>query len=91
MAEPVFVDSNTLNLNFSFAFHQKRISEPANRKILVGIIKQVTGHTVTVECFHNKEATPPKLPTTVQAAPTASDSPLDTISNIFGGGELLES
>jgi hypothetical protein len=91
MAEPAFVDESNLQLTFAFAFHQKRINEPANRQILVGIIKEVTGHTVQVECLHNKSATPPKLTPQTPASATASGDPLDTISNIFGGGELLES
>jgi hypothetical protein len=91
MAEPEFVDESNLQLTFAFAFHQKRINEPANRQILVGIIKEVTGHTVHVECLHNKNATPPKLAPQTPAPTTSSGDPLDTISNIFGGGELLES
>ena len=61
MAQPQLIEDQTLQLQFSFAFHQKRISEPANRKILIGIVKEVTGTTYAVECIHNKEARPPKL------------------------------
>jgi DNA polymerase-3 subunit gamma/tau len=87
MAEPTLETDNTLKLKFAFAFHQKRINEAANRQVLIGIIKELTGKTVAIECVHSKDAVPPKL----NAASPKKSSDLHTISNIFGGGELLES
>lgn len=88
MAEPDFSKDGIIKLGFSFAFHQKRINEPANRQLLVGIIKALTGKTVVIECVHNKTARVPKI--TVPAPSTASlPEDLSAINTIFGGGEVL--
>ncbi len=92
MAEPTFTPDG-LRLAFKFAFHQKRISEAANRKILLNIINELTGQPMSIECVHDKSA---KVPKVAVVAITSSDKAqskddITAISNIFGGGELLES
>jgi DNA polymerase-3 subunit gamma/tau len=91
MAQPEFTEDN-LVLTFKFAFHQKRIGEAANRQILSDIITQLLGKSIGIECVLNKDADTPQvvaaMPVTAGAAP---DSAVSTISNIFGGAELLES
>lgn len=89
MAQPDFLDSGRLKLSFAFAFHQKRINENANRQKLADIILELTGKAVTIECLHDKNAEPPKLP--VAANEPVLESDLTAISNIFGDAELLES
>ena len=90
MAEPVFVDENNLQLNFSFAFHQKRISENTNKQVISRILHQLTGKPIEIECLHVKDSK--KTQEAVKKTPPAKkDESIDTISNIFGGGELLES
>jgi len=88
MAQPKFTDTG-LELVFAFAFHQKRISEAANRQVLVDIINDLTGSIVTIDCSVDKTAKPPKL--AVQPVTAAPAADISAISNIFGGGELLES
>lgn len=92
MAEPTFTPEG-LRLAFKFAFHQKRISETANQKILIKIINELTGQPVSIECVYDKAAKPPKI--SVVTVPSSdseqSKSDITAISNIFGGGELLES
>ncbi len=92
MAEPTFTPDG-LRLAFKFAFHQKRISEAANRKILINIITELTGEPISIECVYDKSAKPPKI--AVVAVPSSdnlqSKADITAISNIFGGGELLES
>jgi len=89
MAQPRFIDENTLELAFAFAFHQKRLNEKANRAIITDTIRQITGRTVKVECIHDAKAkaTPPAVS---KPRPAAKEE-IATISNIFGGAELLES
>jgi hypothetical protein len=89
MAQPHFIDKNTLELAFAFAFHQKRLNEKANRAIITDTIRQITGRTVKVECIHDAKAkaTPPAVS---KPRPAAKEE-IATISNIFGGAELLES
>ncbi len=87
MAEPRF-DGDQLELAFAFAFHQKRLNEAANRKLLADIIKDLTGQSVIITCVQDET-----LPTAAglgdQSPPP--DAGMAAISNIFGGVELLES
>jgi len=98
-----------------FAFHQKRLNEPRNKKILQDVIEQVTGQALHIRCELQKglKVTPvaaaPTLPpedteivhqvgegsvhpaSPASAPPTPPNDTVAAISNIFGGGELLES
>jgi hypothetical protein len=77
MAKPEF-DGETLTLAFKFAFHQKRMNEAKNRKIFAEVVEKLQGRPVEIVCIIGQ----PKE----DAKPDVS-----TISNIFGGAELLES
>jgi len=88
MAEPRFLDGNKLELRFTFAFHQKRLNEAKNHRILSNAIVAVIGTPVEIVCLLDPEAKPGKVST---PARTEAAEPLSAISNIFGGGELLES
>ncbi len=92
MAQPNF-KTGELELAFAFAFHQKRISETRNQQLLSDIIHNLTGQTVRITCIVDKSATPPQTTPakTKVTPPPAEEGNLATISNIFGGGELLES
>jgi DNA polymerase-3 subunit gamma/tau len=96
MAVPEF-EPGLLRLRFQFAFHQKRMNEAKHRAIVGDIILRLSGNNIAIECVHDKEAL-------VGGGPVGSNHPaaeelphpvppssLSTISNIFGGGELLES
>jgi DNA polymerase-3 subunit gamma/tau len=89
MAEPRFRDDGTVELAFAFAFHQKRLKEAANQQKLLDTIQGLTGHQVSIECILDKSASasPPSSP----PAASQDSTELTAISNIFGGGELLES
>ncbi len=88
MAEPKFISDKVLELNFSFAFHQKRCDEVSNRTKLSNIILELTGNIVEIHCILNPKSSPPKIKIT---SSKAKDDSLETISNIFGDAELLES
>ena len=83
------VHEDTLRLTFAFAFHRKRLDESANRQKLMKIIEDMTGQNINLECVVDKAAKPQPIPK--DAAKTEEAAGLSTISNIFGGGELLES
>lgn len=84
MGVPSIGENGNLILAFAFAFHQKRVNEAKNRKMLLDTIHEVTGQDVNLECTFNKELAQ-------QPARSQHEPALNTISNIFGGGELLES
>jgi hypothetical protein len=88
MAEPTFTEQNSLKLTFSFALHQKRLSEANNRKLLFETIESLTGRQMDVELIlDNGKGPKPKAP----PAAVPHDGSLSTINNIFSGAELLES
>jgi DNA polymerase-3 subunit gamma/tau len=94
MAVPEFTPG-TLTLRFKFAFHQKRMNEAKHRKIVGDIITNLSGQAIAINCVYDKEATlsdsPLSTPAAPQPAPPETAASLSAISNIFGGGELIES
>lgn len=91
MAEPT-IDNDTLTLAFKFAFHQKRLSDVKNQQIIHDVVEATTGKSVSISCIvdANGNQAPLSEPTPEPAQASASD-PVSTISNIFGGAEVLES
>jgi DNA polymerase III subunit gamma/tau len=79
MTKPQF-DGTILNLGFKFAFHQKRMNEVKNRKIFADVFSRLYGAPVEITCIVIEHD---------EASSSAPD--VSAVSNIFGGGELLES
>lgn len=78
MGRPEF-DGNKLLLTFKFAFHQKRLTEAKNHKLLTEVVERLCGRPIEIAC---------------RVAETDSQAvkpDMNNISNIFGGAELLES
>ena len=104
MAQPHF-EPGKVTLEFGKPFYQKRINEAHNKQLLVEVINGVIGSILQVTCVlgEGRAVTPepPALPpadaeVVMTAAPDLAASAkeptaVDTISNIFGGAELLES
>ena len=84
MAEAEF-NGDTLTLYFKFPFHQKQINESKNRTIITDIIKAQTGSNITLVCKVNAAKKAAKQTT----KPSADN--LETVSNIFGSAEVLDS
>lgn len=94
MAEPDFGKPGTICLTFGFDFHRKRLAEPQNQQKLHDIIQEITGNKYKIDCLVDKNsgrgsANVIAVPNPDQPAGNDSDS-LANISNIFGGGELVE-
>lgn len=92
MAEPT-IDGDVLKLCFNFPFHQKRMNEAKNRQLIQDVIAEATGINVSVVCVIAAAQSPSQATPKKDIAPkTPQDSgTLDTITDIFGGGEVLES
>lgn len=86
MATPEFTEE-TLLLTFDFPFHQKRLSEAKNQEVLQSVLKDFTGQSITVKCLVRTTTNAPSEPAT---APQTADEAIETISDIFGGAELME-
>lgn len=84
-AEANLVDGQ-LELCVQFPFHQKRLNESKNKQIISTVIKEITGLDVGFSCRlvpKPETSTPPHQPEPSTAGP------LQDVSNIFGGGEML--
>ncbi len=87
LADAEFNDES-LMLTFAFPFHEKKISEAANRKIIEELAGKLSGRRLVLECRVDKSiATKPQDTHT----PGQVTDSLSTISSIFNGAELLES
>lgn len=79
MAKPS-LENEVLTLELNFGFHQKRLSEPKNLAILTTLTEDVRAAKTKIQCILAAPAT---------VAPSQQDAVV-TISNIFGGAELLD-
>ncbi len=79
MGQPSIEDGKLI-VAFRFPFHKKRMSEARNQQIITSIIQEQTGHSIVIETIVRADATPP-----------VENPSLDTISNIFGNAEVIES
>lgn len=92
MASPT-IAGDELTLTFGFAFHQKRLNETKNKQTITDIVQKVSGKPITITCVMGKVTTKPqelRVEPSVAASTTSNDT-VSTISNIFGGAEVLES
>lgn len=103
MGRPVFT-ADDLTIYFGFAFHKRRLSEAKNQDVLANIVREVMGRPMGIHCELEPKAgdkpssttTPDAAPAPVTPATLPSDSQppsqaLSAISNVFGGGEVLDS
>lgn len=90
MATPEF-NNHTITLYVKFAFHQKRLDDTKNRNILSEAVYKICGIHPRIVCEVGQPQNQSTTTNTNEAADSAVSNPLGTISNIFGGAELLES
>jgi DNA polymerase-3 subunit gamma/tau len=95
MAHPR-LEGDTLTLVFKYAFHQRRMNEAKHRQIVADTMMSLTGSVLVIECLFDKDVVDDPAPATSSIESDIQDLPpedpsLVAISNIFGGGELLES
>ncbi len=95
LAKPDLSD-NKLHLLFSFNLHKQKASNAENKHILSQVLKQISDNPPEVEYRVDRSIAPIKKTSTVSIEPSASSdnnqtTSLDTISNIFGNAEVLES
>lgn len=90
MAEPR-AENGVLILAFPFAFHQKRLSEEKNTKIISDILAEVSGKAIQFKNEIKSKEDKQSKSTTENSEPTKPDSAtLQAVTDIFGGGEVLE-
>jgi DNA polymerase III subunit gamma/tau len=89
LAEPS-LDGDTLTLAFQFPLHQKKVNVAKAKDTLAKIIEEVSGAKLAINCVVEKKHF--SEPDRITNLSTDSDQPeLQSISNIFGAAEVLES
>lgn len=83
MAEPR-IEEDKLLLAFRFPFHQKQLNNEKNRKIIGDVIHRVTGSNIAVTCVIDKESKP-------DLNVDVKNNTIASVSDIFGGAEVLDS
>ncbi|MBI2588623.1 DNA polymerase III subunit gamma/tau [Candidatus Saccharibacteria bacterium] len=88
------LDGNSLHLFFQFALHHTKASESQHIELVEKLIKELTGADLIVKCFLDKtisKPAPQKTSSTKNLVGELQAEDLQTISNIFGKSEVLES
>jgi hypothetical protein len=89
LAEPVY-SNGVLILKFEFPLHQKKLMLAKNKVLVADLIEAVTGQKIVVECVVDK-ATFDKKSTHSKRALSLRGERIQSISNVFGSAEVLES
>ena len=89
MAEPTFAGHN-LELAFGFAFHQKRLTDPKNKKILADIIFDLSGQAVHITCIVRKPDLGANVKPTEANDKAEPATDLAAINDIFGSAEIIK-
>lgn len=84
MGEPVFA-KNKITLAFKFPFHRRQVAEGKNSQLITNVVHELTGIDIELECIETPSGTAPPKPK------TQKPQSLDTISNIFGSAEVIDS
>ena len=93
LAKPELSDS-TLRLFFKFPLHQQKLTQAGNVDLLGKIIEEISGVKLKIESLVDRSIADVKKPgpkKVVAAAEPPADDSLNSISNIFGDAEMLES
>lgn len=87
MAEP-HVEDDTLHLKFGFGFHKKKADDTVTQSKIRDAVLTVTGKSFKINTTHDTSLG--KQPGKPKSSGPAKDSDLSSITNIFGGGEVLD-
>jgi DNA polymerase-3 subunit gamma/tau len=80
---------NELLLEFGFPFHHKQINQATNRQKIATIVANHLGEGITITTAVNSDLNTPEMAPESKPEPAADN--YGSITNIFGGAEVLES
>ncbi len=83
------VDNDVLHLTFGFGFHKKKVDDKTTQAKIHEAIKQITGKNYKINAVVDKNAG--KQTTTKKSSEESNDNGLASITDVFGGAEVLES
>lgn len=79
-----------MTLTFAFPFHQRRCNESRNKRRIEDILSSLNKGVVEVECVVGDIKTTPKDKAKHKPKQKQKSGTLDSITEVFGGGEILE-
>jgi DNA polymerase III gamma/tau subunit len=91
------IENNILTLCFEFPLHQKKVNTAAHKEVIANCIEEVAKTKVAIECnvdkaaFKNRAKKPYVPAEEVKEEKKEPAANIQTISNIFGTAEVLES
>ncbi len=90
MANPEINDME-LVLRFKFGFHKKKIDDATTKTKIRDAIKEITGVSYSIKTEVDKNIVITEKEAIIEEDPVATNNTeLSNITNIFGGGEVLE-
>jgi DNA polymerase-3 subunit gamma/tau len=84
----VTLEEDSVKLQFQFEFHKKQLLQAKNLQTVQTLIVETLGKPYTIDIVVSKESKPKEQ--RIKPAKIESEA-LSSVSNIFGGAELLES
>ncbi len=90
------IENDVLHLSFGFSFHKKKAEDNVTQAKINEAIEKVTGKSFRINAVHDKKLTANQLseatsPPEPQNEPATHTPDISSITNIFGGGEVLDS
>lgn len=85
------LDNDTLLLQFKFPFHQKQMKDSKNHQKFVTIASSFVNEPLKIEYTLSANIELPSVPNIPIVGNKSSAPDVETISNIFGGAEVLDS
>lgn len=82
--------NDVLEVGFTFPFHYKQVNQPKNKALLQSVLETLGQNGLQLEIRLIEEASS-KQSAPSSKADSKSDPAMESITNIFGAGEVLES
>lgn len=89
LAEPAY-DGGILTLSFKFPLHKNKIEQSKNKAVIEDLIKDYISEPIIIECVVDKSLHRSKEPIRASDSFLESSDQINSISNIFGTAEVIE-
>ncbi len=83
--------NDVLEVGFTFPFHYKQVNQPKNKALLQSVLETLGQNGLQLEIRLIEESSEGKQSVPSSKVHSTSDPAMESITNIFGAGEVLES
>ncbi len=91
MSQPTLKSDNSIELIFKFSFHQKRLKEAKNNKIITDILYAITGQIYNViYIIDNDQSSKTRTMKKDDIIENSKDDNISTITEIFKGAKIID-